>query len=177
MERAILVTIVCRDRPGLIAAVAGRLYDLNANLADTTFAVLGEGAELTAVVQPPREMTAADIERELASLPEIGDGKVEARDWKLGMYHGPSGRITHRIEVAGGDRPGLIARLSEVFGQFGANIVRMNAETIPDTGGAQYVTRFAVSIPSERADACLATIGNTAGELKLVYRWTRVESA
>ncbi len=177
MDRAVLVTIVCRDRPGLIAAIAGRLYDLNANLADTTFAVLGEGAEFTAVVQPPREMTAADIERELASLPEVGDGKVKARDWRHGMYHGPSGHITHRIEVAGGDQPGLVARLSEVFGQFGANIVRLNAETIPGTGGAQYATRFAVSIPPERADACLATVGNTAGELKLVFRWTKVQTS
>ncbi|MBM3585350.1 MAG: amino acid-binding protein [Alphaproteobacteria bacterium] len=173
MDNAVLVSIVCRDRPGLVAAISGRLYDMGANLADTTFAVLGEGAEFTAVVIPPAGQGAQDIRWELAALPEIGDGTVDVRDWRLATHHGPSGRITHRIEVAGGDQPGLIARLSEVFGQFGANIVRLNAETIPGTGGAQYVTRFAVWIPAERADACLATVGNTAGELRLVYRWNR----
>jgi glycine cleavage system transcriptional repressor len=173
LDNAVLVSIVCRDRPGLVAAVSGRLYDMGANLADTTFAVLGEGAEFTAVVIPPDGQGAADIRRELAALPEIGDGTVDVRDWRLATHHGPSGRITHRIEVAGGDQPGLIARLSEVFGQFGANIVRLNAETIPGTDGAQYVTRFAVWIPAERADACLATVGNTAGEMRLVFRWSR----
>ena len=177
MEHAVLVSIVCRDRPGLVAAVSGRLYDLGANLADTTFAVLGEGAEFTAVVLPAKDQTGEDIRRELAALDEIADGTVDVRDWRLSTHHAPSGRITHRIEVAGGDRPGLIARLSEVFGQFGANIVRLNAETIPGTGGAQYVTRFAVWIPAERADACLATVGNTAGELRLVFRWSRADPA
>ena len=66
--------------------------------------------------------------------------------------------------VSGGDRPGLIARLSEVFGQFNANIVRMDAQRLPEQG--LYVTRFAVSL-TERVEACLATVANTAGELNL----------
>jgi glycine cleavage system transcriptional repressor len=175
VSKAVLVSIFCRDRPGLVAAVAGRLYDLGANLGDTTFAVLGEGAEFTAVVTAPDGLEAQDIERDLATLPELAEGRVKVRGYALGTVHGPSGHITHRIEVSGGDRPGLIARLSEVFGQFGANIVRLNAETIPGTGGASYITRFAVWIPPERADACLATVGNTAGELKLLFRWSRAE--
>jgi len=173
VSKAVLVSIFCRDRAGLVAAISGRLYDLGANLGDTTFAVLGEGAEFTAVVTPPESLDAADIERELAALPEIGEGRVKVREYRMGTVHGPSSHITHRIEVSGGDRPGLIARLSEVFGQFGANIVRLNAETIPGTGGTQYATRFAVWIPPERVDACLATVGNTAGELKLTFRWSR----
>ena len=175
MTKAVIVSIFCRDRSGLVAAVSGRLYDLGANLGDTTFAVVGEGAEFTAVVLLPHELVAGDIERELASLPELADGRVKVRDFRLAPVHGPSGHITHRIEVSGGDRPGLIARLSEVFGQFGANIVRLNAEAIPGTGGAHYTTRFAVWLPPERADACLATVGNTAGELKLTFRWSKAE--
>ena len=38
-----LISIICEDRPGLIAAVTGLLFDLEINLADTTFAVLGIG--------------------------------------------------------------------------------------------------------------------------------------
>jgi len=173
VSRTVLISVFCRDRPGLVAGIAGRVFELGANLGDTTFAVLGEGAEFTAVAVLPDGVTAADVERELAALPEAEDAKVKVRDYTLGAVHGPSGHITHRIEVTGGDRPGLIMRLAEAFGQFGANIVRLNAETIPGTGGAQYATRFAVWIPPERADACLATVANTAGELKLICRWSK----
>jgi glycine cleavage system transcriptional repressor len=173
VTKTVLVSVFCRDRPGLVAAIAGRVFDLGANLGDTTFAVLGEGAEFTAVATLPEGVTAEAVERELASLPEAKDGKIKVRDYGLSPVHGPSGHITHRIEVSGGDRPGLVMRLAEAFGQFGANIVRLNAETIPGTGGAHYVTRFAVWIPPERADACLATVANTAGELQLTCRWTK----
>ena len=85
--------------------------------------------------------------------------------------HGPSAHITHRIEITGPDSPGLIARLSEVFVGFGANIVRLNSERIPGTSGARYTTRIAVWVPEDKAKACLATVANTAGELRLACRW------
>ena len=37
----VLVSVFCPDRTGLIAAIAGRLFDLGANLGDTSFTVLG----------------------------------------------------------------------------------------------------------------------------------------
>jgi len=87
--------------------------------------------------------------------------------------HGETAQITHRIEITGEDSPGLIARLSEVFVTYGANIVRLNSERIPGgTGRAgRYVSRLAVSIPPEKAQACLATVANTAGELRLTCHW------
>ena len=60
-----------------------------------------------------------------------------------------------------------MARLSHVFAQYGANIVRLEARKLPAAEGGLYVTRFAVSIPPDRANACLATVGNTAGALGL----------
>ncbi|MDA0239435.1 MAG: ACT domain-containing protein, partial [Proteobacteria bacterium] len=76
----------------------------------------------------------------------------------------PEGQITHQIEVLGGDRPGLIARLCEVFGEFGANIVRLNAETV---GDGKYSVKFSVAIPERSRSACLATVANTAEGLQL----------
>jgi glycine cleavage system transcriptional repressor len=52
-----LVSIMCEDRPGLIADVTGRLYDLGINLGDTTFAVLGGGAKLTLVAKLPSDIS------------------------------------------------------------------------------------------------------------------------
>jgi len=45
--------------------------------------------------------------------------------------------------------------------------VRLEARKLPDSEGGLYVTRFAVSIPPDRASFCLATVANTAGVLGL----------
>jgi glycine cleavage system transcriptional repressor len=78
-----------------------------------------------------------------------------------------TGHVSHRITISGGDQLGLVARLSHVFAQYGANIVRLEARKLPEAEGGLYVTRFAVSIPPDRASNCLATVGNTAGALGL----------
>ena len=59
--------------------------------------------------------------------------------------------------MSGGDQLGLIARLAEIFAQNGANIVRLEAQKLPDAAGGRYVTRFAVWLP-ERARLCLAAV-------------------
>lgn len=160
----LLISIFCPDRTGLVAAIAGRLFEIGANLGDTSFSMLGSGAEFSSVCDLPDDLVPAEIEADLAALPLLAGARISVRPFDLDAHHGPAGRITHRVAVSGGDRPGLIARLSEVFGEFRANIVRMDAQSFPEQG--LYVTRFGVSIP-ERAETCLTTIANTAGELNL----------
>lgn len=174
MTGTVLVSLSCPDRTGLVAAITGALFDLGANLGDATFAVLGQAAEFTALCELPDDVTPQDVGEALGALPETADGTLTVTPFALGALHGPSGRITHRISVSGGDRPGLIARLAEVFGQYKANIVRLNAERVPEGGALLYVVRFAVSMDPAVADACLATVGNTAGELGLSSSWEAV---
>lgn len=161
---AVMISVSCPDRPGLVAAITGCLFDLGVNLGDSSFAMLGAGAEFNSVCDLPAETTADELSQALQGLPELADARVEVRPFELDSSHGALGKITHRVIVSGGDRPGLVARLSEVFGQFQANIVRMDAQRVPEQN--LYVTRFSVNI-SDRAAACLATVTNTAGELGL----------
>lgn len=161
----VLISIFCPDRTGLVAAITGRLFEIGANLGDTSFSMLGTGAEFTSVCELPDDLSAAEAEADLARLPELERARVSVRSFELDAAHGAAGTITHRIVVSGGDRPGLVARLSEVFGQYSANIVRMDAQRLSEQG--LYATRFAVAIPPERTEACLNTVANTAGELGL----------
>src|SRR5580658_7451487 len=168
------VSVLCRDRVGLVSAIADCLFQAGVNLRDTTFAVLGEGAEFTSVCELPRGFGADDLRAELALLPELAGAQLDVHPYGFDPRPGPMGRITHRVEVSGGDQLGLIARLSEIFAQFGANIVRLDAQKLPDSEGGRYVTRFAVWLPAALAEKCLAAVTNTAGELRLV---SRIESA
>jgi glycine cleavage system transcriptional repressor len=160
----VLVSVFCSDRTGLVAAITGRLFDLGADLGDTSFAMLGSGAEFTSVCDLPDSVKPEEVEADLGRLSVLAGARISVRPFEMDSSHGPAGTITHRVVVSGGDRPGLVARLSEVFGEFQANIVRMDAQRLPEQG--IYVTRFSVCIPS-RAEACLTTIANTAEEMNL----------
>jgi len=167
MSSIALISILCRDQVGLVSAVADFLFDAGINLRDTTFAAYGAGAEFSSVCELPADATIEAIEQGLADLPELEGAELRVVPFAFDPVPGPQARITHRIEVGGGDQLGLIARLSEIFAQFGANIVRMEAQKLPDAEGGRYVTRFAVSLPADRADTCLSAVANTAGSLGL----------
>lgn len=171
MTTTALVTVSCPDRVGLVAAISGRLFDLGGNLGDTTFAVLGAAAEWISVVELPGELDLAAVEAELRALPALAGATVTCTRFAHDPFHGPAAKVTHRITVSGGDRPGLVARLSEVFVEFGANIVGLNAERIPTTASVQYVVRLAVHLGERNAATCLATVANTAGSLGLTCHW------
>ncbi|WP_051340799.1 glycine cleavage system protein R [Azospirillum halopraeferens] len=158
------------DRVGLVSAITGTLFDNGVNLRDASFTVLGRGAEFTAVCELPGTLDLAALQEDLADLPELADAQVRVTAFAFDPAPGPLGRVTHRVEVSGGDQPGLIARMSEIFTQFDANIVRLDAQTLPEPDGERYAIRFAVSIPEERRTPCLAAVSNTAESLGLTCR-------
>jgi len=172
-RKSLLIQIFTRDTPGLVSSISGCLFDLGLNLGDTTFAVLGTGAEFTVVVEEPVPVSIEDIHQHLKQLAELEDAEIHVEEFDIEPTHGPSARITHRITIRGSDQPGLVARLSEVFGDYGANIVRLNAERMPEGDRSSYVIRISAWIPESRADACIAAVTNTASQLQLFSQWHR----
>ena len=167
MASVALVSVLGPDRVGLVAAIAEHLFNIGVNLRDTTFAALGAGAEFVALCELPPGLSAGEVEAALKELPELEGAEVRAVPYAFDPSPGPAGSVTHRITISGGDQLGLVARLAEVFRQYEANIVRLEARKLSDQEGGLYVTRFAVFIPEGRRSLCLATVGNTAGTLGL----------
>jgi len=165
MTHSLLISIFGPDRTGLVSSITGTLFNLGVNLGDTTFAVLGSGAEFTTVCDSPVSIN--DIESHLRALPDLNGADIKITPFDLSKIHGPNALITHYITLRGADHPGLIAQLTEVLMAFEANIVRLNAETIPNQEEKEYLINLSVSIPQSRIDACLASISNTASTLAM----------
>ncbi|TNE34512.1 MAG: amino acid-binding protein [Alphaproteobacteria bacterium] len=160
-----LLSIFSPDRVGLISAVSGHLFDRGINLGDTSFAILGKGGEFTSILEIPDDLDGADLTRELQSLDGLFDADIDLRRLSLGDVETPPNRITHHIRCDGADQPGLLARLSEVFIDFDANIVRLKSDQVATPEGLRFSTLFSVNIPPARAVSCLAALDNTAAAL------------
>jgi glycine cleavage system transcriptional repressor len=170
----LLVSVFSPDRSGLIAAITGTLFDLGANLGDTSFAVLGEGAEFTAVCEFQETPEPAALQLALSALPELESAEVRVTRFGLSPEHGPSASASHRIHLRGGDHPGLIARLSETFIDYDGNIVRLHADRIRTRDAELYAIDMDVYLPPGRAEACLAAVANTASNLQMSCEWQEI---
>ena len=155
------VSVLGPDRVGFVAAIADYLFSAGVSLGDTTFAALGSGAEFVALCDLPDGITPDTIQAGLRQLPELAGAEIQAVPYAFDPSSGPGGNLTHRITISGGDQLGLVARLSEVFKQYEANIVRLQARKLPGTEGDLYATRFAVSIPKEKWTLCASQLWAT----------------
>ena len=163
----LLLTILCPDKPGLISAITAALFEWGINLGDTTFTILGEGAEFTAVCEASTGMSAGDIEEHLHSVEELQHADITVKPFSYSTAHKESDKVTHQIVLQGQDQPGLVARLTEVFVDYDANIVRMDTRKLADAASSEYLIQLWVWIPEARAEACLATVGSTASLLNM----------
>ena len=166
MTTTAIVTVLSPDKTGLVSGITATLWDLGVNLIDTNFSVLGGGADFSAVCEVPEGLSTADLQAALASLTVLAGAEITVKEYAFEPHRGPAGDVTHEITVSGGDQPGLVARLCETFVEFGANIVTLNAGPLPDNAD-RYEIRLAVSVPGDVADACMATVKNTAEAMGL----------
>jgi glycine cleavage system transcriptional repressor len=169
MTHTLLISIFCPDKTGLISSITNTLFDLGVNFGDTNFAVLGAGAEFTAVCESP--VGSEEVEKCLRFLPGLEGADIKVSYFNLPATHGPTAEITHQITLQGQDHPGLLAQLTGVLMTFNANIVRLNAERIPGHLETQYLIHLWVYLPESRAEACLASISNTASFLQMHCHW------
>ena len=167
MAHDVRIAISCPDRSGLISALTGYLFDMGAEIGDASFVALSGRAEFAAVARLPDDVSADDVHAGLDSLADLKGADISVAALSLNNAAGEIAHVTHRIEVRGTDRPGLVARLTEVFADYGANIERMDCERISGRFAEDYVIRVEAWIPPERAETCLAALDNTAQSLGL----------
>ena len=56
----------------------------------------------------------------------------------------------------------------------GANIVRLNSESVPSESGARFLLRMALAVPPGKEASCMATVANTASQLNLKCHWQQI---
>ncbi|WP_417450295.1 glycine cleavage system protein R [Kordiimonas sp.] len=162
-----LISITGRDQTGVVSIVTGYLFETGANLADSAFAVLGEAFEFSCVAEFSAGASAEEIAEGLRRLEPLSDARITVTSFPFSLSRGKSATITHVVDISGGDRPGLVARISEVLGDYGANIVRMSSKRVPAGDGYDYRTRFAINVDTGRFTALEAALYNTSGSLRL----------
>ena len=168
MERALLLSIKGPDRVGVVSAVTSTLFYSGCNLADTSYAVMGQGFEFTCILEVADNVSDAELLSKISELDVLDESSISLSPFSFSLDHAPNFDISHVIEFSGGDRPGLIARVSEALCDYDANIVNMSSRrVVGEHGQYHYKTHFDINVDDSRKKMCENAIYNTAGSLNL----------
>ena len=141
------LTIVGRDRPGIVSEVTEILYNQGCNIADSSCSILGGQFAMILILGHP----------EFTSLESFGDAfkPLEESDLTVALrVLKPGGEIRSHIEgdicmisVYGSDKPGIVYRVANVLGAKQVNITDLNTKLVGTEDRPVYVMVLEAALP------------------------------
>jgi glycine cleavage system regulatory protein len=141
----LVLTLIGRDRPGLVEALAERVTAHGGNWLESRMAHLaGHFAGLLHLEVPDDRLRA--LESALADLEGLGL-RVVAHGGTSEAAHEPR---TVRLEATGHDRPGIVRDISQVLVRHRVNIAELTTDRVsaPMAGGPLFVAKARLEVPA-----------------------------
>jgi glycine cleavage system transcriptional repressor len=172
MKRWFALSAIGRDRPGIVADLAGLVYDCDCNLEDSSMTILG--SEFAVLLLLTGE--GADLEQRLAT----GSKRLE---WEKRLtvfirplegepipYSVGKEAVPFELQATGVDKAGLVARVARCLATRGASIRQMFTQSRPEPEGGTpiYTMRIRLDLPAETSESALrADLERVADELNI----------
>ncbi len=133
------LTIIGRDRAGIVSEVTGILYQLGCNIADSSCSILGGQFSMILIISHPELNDQSALGDAFAPLEKSGLS-VFLRTLKPGGEQRPEmdGELC-MISVYGADKPGIVYRVARELGERKINITDLNTKLIGDEKSPVYV--------------------------------------
>lgn len=141
------LTIIGRDRAGIVAEVTKILYQSGCNIADSSCSILGGQFSMILIISHPHISEKSQLMEAFAPLVQK-DLSIFVRTLKPGGEERPdlSGEIC-MISVYGADKPGIVYQVARELGERSINITDLNTKLIGDKGSPVYVMMIEALLP------------------------------
>jgi glycine cleavage system transcriptional repressor len=144
MKRWYMLTVVGKDRPGIVAALSEALYGGGANLGEASMVRLGGNFAIMLMVES--ELDEAGLGAQLGPATRRLDLHlhVDAIDGRLHEHREPNVRIA----VHGADRPGIVAQVTAALAGVGLDILDLDSDVAGTAAQPIYVMIIDGHVPA-----------------------------
>ena len=164
------ITVLGRDRPGIIAEATAALAELGLNLEDSTMTLLRGHFAMMLVCAG--DAASSDVESALAFLAEDGSLDVSVREVPAEDEQRPVGS-SYVLSVHGGDRPGIVSAVTARVAAAGGNITDLSTRL----ARGLYILSAEVDVPAGTdVDVLRDALDRTADDLGVEVALRPVES-
>ncbi len=133
-----MLTLVGKDRPGIVAHVTSALFEGGANLGEASMIRLGSNFSIMLMVQ---------FAGNLHALHELIDDEAESLSLHVHIDHIEGHRHNHRqpdvcIRVYGADRSGIVAKVTGVLAEAGLHILDLESDVAGTEAEPVYIMQI-----------------------------------
>lgn len=168
------VSAIGRDRPGIVAAIAERLLEVEGNVEDSRMTIIGGHFAVMLIVATPEDRGRADVEAALRpaaeslSLQALSVSEVDRER---------TGQLSdHVITVYGSDHPGILHAVSATLAASGVNITDLQTRLAGTAEEPIYVMMLEVELGEVDPDALRGRLGEVASAAKVEVELRELDS-
>lgn len=170
----LIITVLGKDRPGIVASVSNSLYALNCNIQNVNQMILQSEFAGFFIVQTPAELTMTQLKDQLDTM--LNPKKLQVYVDELSdtpnttqnnQTDGTDAEV-FLITTIGPDQKGLVAKITQVIADFHVNITNLKAVFKGGDEPSANIMNYQVAITPETDQAGLfKKLRETAAELEL----------
>ena len=140
MSHWFLLSVIGRDKPGLVAELAQLIYDADANLEDSRMTILGSDFAVILLCSSSRREAADDVALGAKRLEQDHGLTVLLRHLEEGTRPSvpAAGTNLYAVQAAGEDRAGIVASICRVLADRAVNIAELSTRSRPGPGGSPH---------------------------------------
>jgi glycine cleavage system transcriptional repressor len=160
------VTAVGRDRPGIVAAISGVLFELGGNVEDSRMSILRGHFAVMLIVELGDEAARDRLESELEGVrDQLGLEAISVSEVET-LSGIPDSGPSHVLTVYGSDRPGIVHRITSLLAERDVNVTDLSTQV---AGGAEpiYVMMIEIAIGDVAEEELREALEGAAAELEV----------
>ena len=164
------LTIISKDRPGIVADTSEVLYRLGCNIADSSCTMLGGDFAMILIVTHEKPFSKARLADEFRALQERTGLAVHLRTLHEDELSpvADAGELC-LISVYGSDQPGIVYRVTRALADHKVNITDLNTRLIGTKEEPVYVLMLEAILPAGM------TVDSTAAMMEPLRKELNVE--
>ena len=144
-----IVTVLGKDRPGIVAGVTKALYKLGCNLEDSAMTRLEGEFAIMLIFSSPAKATETLIRKAFEPLERRMRLAIHLKPLSAQEARPPAKPgAPYLISVYGADHPGIVFRVSEALAGAGINISDVHTHRSATGGPSLYLMLLEVEVPS-----------------------------
>jgi glycine cleavage system transcriptional repressor len=137
------VSVIGRDRPGIVAAIADGLLDLDGNIEDSRMTILRGHFAMMLVVSLPGD-DAGPLRGRLGRVRDELGLEAVAAEPVAELAEAEAARPSHVVSVYGADHPGIVREVSTALAERGVNITDLQTQLVGTVERPLYVMMLEV---------------------------------
>ncbi|WP_022670678.1 glycine cleavage system protein R [Hippea alviniae] len=170
------LTVIGRDKPGIVAAVSEVLYNKNISIEDSVSTLLGDQFTMTLIISSETNYGVLELKKSFAKARKELELSISLRRIEKEEAKTKEPENLYSVSVYGEDKVGIVYTISKAFADNNINILDLRTR-LTSADNPMYVMILEIDLPKDISeDKFKEILNNASKQIGVDYSIRKIET-